>query len=364
MPAPSAGSAVPVRRARTLAQVYRRFGEVDAAETSPLYERVAVAVSESDEALSAIERAPARKRQPTLILAALHDLALAGRAPALAAAYAAGDRDAAAGAAVDTLVGMADAVVAIAARRHTKPNQTGHCAVLYPAIAEAARRAGANALGLIDIACSAALNLNVDRVRITYSNGQSLGDPSSPLELSSIMRGRPVPTGAMPEVVARIGVDRDPIDVTDADDARWLRACLSPDQPERVARLEAEMALAASAPPLLLHGDAVEVLPHAFARVPADALPVVITTWALSSYSLESRLRFLQRLDEAAAGRTVAWVSAEGVGVAPGVPTLGDRPAFGHSTLGVALFGRSALRTEAVGRCWSRGRWLAWLADS
>jgi hypothetical protein len=25
--------------------------------------------------------------------------------------------------------------------------------------------------------------------------------------------------------------------VTDADDARWLRACLPPDQPEQVARL-------------------------------------------------------------------------------------------------------------------------------
>jgi hypothetical protein len=71
-------------RARTLAQVYRHFGEVDAAGTSPLYERVAVALSESDEALRAIEAAPARKRHPTVILAALHDLALAGRAPALA----------------------------------------------------------------------------------------------------------------------------------------------------------------------------------------------------------------------------------------------------------------------------------------
>ena len=58
-------------RARTLAQVYRHFGEVDAAETSPLYERVAVALSESDEALRAIEALPARKRQPALILAAL-----------------------------------------------------------------------------------------------------------------------------------------------------------------------------------------------------------------------------------------------------------------------------------------------------
>src|SRR5713101_9108706 len=80
MPGPTAGSAVPVGRARTLAQVYRHFGEVDAAETSPLYERVAVALSESDEALRAIEAATARKRYPTVILAALHDLALAGRA--------------------------------------------------------------------------------------------------------------------------------------------------------------------------------------------------------------------------------------------------------------------------------------------
>jgi hypothetical protein len=58
--------------------VYRRFGEVDAAGTSPLYERIALALSESDEALRAIEAAPARKRQPTVILAALHSGAGSG----------------------------------------------------------------------------------------------------------------------------------------------------------------------------------------------------------------------------------------------------------------------------------------------
>ena len=356
---------MPVGRARTLAQVYRHFGEVDAAESSPLYERVAVALSESDEALRAIEAAPARKRHPTVILAALHDLALAGRAPALAAAYATADGGAAAGAAIDTLLRMTDAVVAIAVRRQTRTSETGRCAVLYPAIAEAARRVGANAVGLIDVGCSAGLNLHVDRVGITYGNGQSLGDPSSPVQVSSSVVGdRPVPPRAMPEVVARIGVDVDPVDVTDADDARWLRACLPPDQPQRVARLEAEMALAATARPLLLQGDAVEVVPDAFARVPADALPVVTTTWALSQFPLESRLRFLHCLDEAAAGRAGAWVSAEGVGVAPAIPTLGDRRAFGHSTIGLAVFDRSDLRAEAIGRCWSQGRWLAWLADS
>jgi hypothetical protein len=253
--------------------------------------------------------------------------------------------------------------VAIAMRRKTRANETGRCAVLYPAIAEAARRAGANAVGLIDVGCSAGLNLNVDRVGITYSNGQSLGDPSSPVQLSSSIVGdRPIPTRALP-AVTRVGVDLDPVDVTDADDARWLRACLWPDQPEQVARLEAEIALAATDPPLLLHGDAVEVMPDAFARVPAGALPVVTTTWTLSHFPLESRLRFLHRLDEAA-GRAVAWVSVEGVGVAPTIPTLGDRRASGHSIIGLAVFDRSALRAEAIGRCWWRGRLLAWLADS
>jgi hypothetical protein len=360
MPGPTGGGAV--GGPRTLAELYRHFGEDDAAGTSPLYERVAVALSESGEALHAIEAAPARKRHPMVILAALHDLALAGRAPALAAAYAAADGDAAAGAAIDTLLRMTDSVVSLAVRRRTRTDETGRCAVLYPAIAEAARRTGATAVGLIDVGCSAGLNLNVDRVGITYSNGQSLGDPSSPVQLScSLVGGRPVPTRAMPEVVARVCVDLDPVDVTDPESARWLRACLWPDQPERAARLDAEMALAATAPPLLLRGDAVEVLPDAVARVPADALPVVTTTWALSSFPLESRLRFLHRLDEAATGRAVAWVSAEGVGVAPAVPTLGDRRASGHSIIGLAVLDRAALRAEAIGRCWSRGRLLAWV---
>jgi hypothetical protein len=334
-----------------LAEVYRRFGE-SAAATSPLYERVALALSESEEALRAIAAAPSRRRSPTAILAALHDLALAGHAPALAAAYAARDGDAAASAAIDALR-TAD----VAGHRTVRADESGRHTVLYPAVAEAARRMGASAVGLIDVGRPAGLNLNVDRVGIAYDNGQSSGDPASPVQRSaSIVGGRPVPSGAVPEVVARVVVDRDPVDVTNKEDARWLRACLPPEQG---AALEAEIALVD--PPLLLAGEPVETLPAAFTHVPADALPVVTTTWALSALPLESRLRFLRRLDEAAR-RPVAWVSVEGVGVAPSVPTLGDRRASGHSIIGLAELDHSTLRVEAVGRCWSRGRLLAWLA--
>lgn len=338
------------------AEVYRRYADGPAG--SPLSARIARAVADSPEALRAVEAAPARRRAPALVLAALHDLALAGQAPQLAAAYA---TDAAAEVAIDTLVRMTDAVVAAATRRPVL-EATGHCAVLYPLVAEAARRAGASAVGLVDVGSPVALNLNVDRVGVTLGDGKTLGDSGSPVQVSAEVRGRAVPARAVPEVVTRVAVDPDPVDVTDAEAVRWLRACLPPDRPERRARLDAELALAAASPPELLRGAAVEVLPDALARVPAGALPVVTTTWALARFPPASRLRFLERLDEAATSRPVAWVSVEGVGVAPAVPTMGDRRASGHSILGLTLLEHRATHAEAVGRCWSRGRIVSWLA--
>jgi hypothetical protein len=173
-----------------------------------------------------------------------------------------------------------------------------------------------------------------------------------------------VPSLVMPEVSARVVVDVDPVDVTAADEARWLRACVPPDQVERAARLEGELEPATAAPPVLVRGEVVDVLPEAIASVPDVVLPVVITTWAWSGLDLEGRLRFLQRLDEAATRRPIAWVSVEGVGVAPGIPTFGDRRASGHSIIGLSVFDHSSLHATAVGRCWLRGEMLAWLADA
>jgi hypothetical protein len=349
-------------RARTLADIYRHFGETDVADTSPLYRRVAVAFADSEDAMRAIETAPPLKRHPTVILAALHDQVLQGRAPVLAEAYAARDLDRAPVAAIESLLKLTTDVVATATRRQTQTNETGRCALLYPTIAEAARRVGASAIGLVDVGCSAGLNLNVDRAGITYSDGQFLGDPSSPLQLTCEVVGEgPIPALAMPDVVARVGVDLNPVDVTDEEDARWLRACLWPDQPERVERLDAAIALASSSPPTLVAGDALDVLPDALALVPPDALPVITTTWALSYFSLEGRLRFLRRFDEAGSARPLAWVSGEGVGIAPSVPTLGDSRLAAHSIVGLAIAERGSLRVDAVGRCHPHGNWLEWL---
>ena len=191
------------------------------------------------------------------------------------------------------------------------------CAVLYPAVAEAARRLGAGAVGLVDLGSPPGVAVRLDRIGITYSDGRTLGDLAAPVQVSaSVVGPQPVPARAVPEVAARVVVER----------------------------------------------DAVGSLPGAVAAVPADALPVVITTWALSRLAVSRRPLFLERLAEVAAGRPVAWVSVEGVGVAPSVPTLGDRPASGHSITGLVVPDGTGLRAAVLGRCWSRGRFLSWLA--
>ncbi len=347
---------------RTPAEAFRRLGEAEAAGSAPLSAAVALALAGSDGALRALGAVPARARRPEAVLAALHSLALAGHAPALAAAFAAGDAGAAAVAAVDTVQRDADAVAALLARRRVRTDDTGPSTALYPAVAEAAHRVDADAVGLVALGCGAGFALQLDRVGLGYSDGRTLGDPSSPVRLSARVVGdRPVPARAVPPVVARVGVDPDPVDVTDPDDARWLRACVGPDRRERAARLEAEIALVAAEAPVLLRGDAVDVLPDALARVPAGALPVVITAWTLSGLPPADRPRLLTALESAADHRPVAWASVEGVGVAPAVPTLGDRRASGHSLVGVVVVDGPVRSAEAVGRCWSRGRVLSWL---
>ena len=249
------------------------------------------------------------------------------------------------------------------ASRRLRTDEVGRHAVLRPLVAEAARRAGASAVGLVSLGCSAGFDLHLDRVGVRYDAHPVQGDPTSPRQVAaSVVGARAVPTTRLPRVLVRVGVDREPLDVADDGADRWLRACLGPDAPAAAqAALEAEVVLARAVPRALLAGDVVDLLPAALARVPAGVLPVVTTTWALGRLRPGDRARFADGLRAAADRRPVAWVSAEGVGVAPGVPTLGDRPASGHSILAVTLLDGGASRVEVVGRCWSRGRQLSWL---
>jgi hypothetical protein len=72
-------------------------------------------------------------------------------------------------------------------------------------------RGGRGPFVLVDIGCSAGLNLIADRVDVSWTTTAGL-----PLQL------------CQPDIAARVGLDREPLDPAVEEDANWLRACLLP----------------------------------------------------------------------------------------------------------------------------------------
>jgi hypothetical protein len=137
----------------------------------------------------------------------------------------------------------------------------------------------------------------------------------------------------MPVIAARCGIDQHPIDVTDDTEARWLEACVWPDQPDRFHRLVAAIEIARQAPPELLAGDAVTSLAAGVGRVGgAPAHPVVMNSWVLNYLTPASRIAYLGELDRVGSHRDLSWIYAEAPALIPELPH-GPDPIDPHRTV-------------------------------
>ena len=94
----------------------------------------------------------------------------------------------------------------------------------------------------------------------------------------------------LPSIEARIGVDVEPIDVTDPDDLRWARACLPPETGS-LDRFDRAARLVAAHPGQVRRGDAIEELPAILDAIPDDVLPVVTDTYTAVFFADERRRR-------------------------------------------------------------------------
>ena len=87
---------------------------------------------------------------------------------------------------------------------------------------------------LIEVGASAGLLLLVDRYRYRIGDHE-FGRPGSPVVLDAQWRGDAPPPDLddVPPVASRVGIDLDPVDLTEPTTQRWLRALI---WPEDVAR--------------------------------------------------------------------------------------------------------------------------------
>lgn len=331
---------------------------------APRYAAMARRIAEDAEVLALLEQAPPEQRIPVLLFAAVHLLALEGRAPALAAHYpnlsgTPSDDDpypAFRAAALE----HADEVRHLVATRHTQTNEIGRCALWLPALAAVAAECGP--LSLVDVGASGGLNLLLPQYRFDYGEGRVVGG-ASPVTLTCSLRGDP-PTGivvpqTMPPIAAAVGLDAKPIDVHDDDAVRWLEACVWPDMTDRFHRLVAAVELARQRPPSVVEGDAVRDAARLVDGARAHGHPVVLTSWVLNYLDVEQQRAFVAALD-GCAHDDLTWIVSESPAETPGLPIPTTMPPEVLTVVSIVRWRAGRRAVQRLGTAHPHGYWLHW----
>ena len=206
---------------------------------APLYERLSLGIG-SDESLREFANG-ARPGQPpaNILFAAVHFLLLRGAQHPLREFY----RNLGGTSSEDPFPVFCDFVekyraelIPLIATRATQTNEVGRSAILHAAFRRVAMEAR-GPLNLIEIGPSAGLNMIWDHYAVRYRSADDtivLGD--SELAIDCELRGDKRPSlGPAPNIASRIGLERNPVDLSDPDRRDWLKALVWPDQAERFA---------------------------------------------------------------------------------------------------------------------------------
>jgi hypothetical protein len=309
-----------------LSDRFRRHADsLVAAHRSPLYARLMHAAADDlvtgGVVAELFERIPVPPGSvPQLrLLAALHELVLAGGAPNLARFYpSAGgteppDRtwEAAATALSENFEWIEQRL-----ERTVQTNEPGRSAVLFAVLLWLTDRHGLP-IRLLEIGASAGLNLLADRFCYVV-DGEPLGDPSSPVRFDDPWRPGPEirAHGAARSlrISARAGCDRAPLDPRDPEHQLRLVSYIWPDELERIRRLRAALELAARAPVAITSSAAADWLPEALGERREGELTVIWHS-LFRQYVSPEEWAALER--EVATGleseprRPIAWVGME-----------------------------------------------------
>lgn len=288
-------------------------------------------------------------------LGALHLMVRTGRAPELAEFYPGhGSRswDAVAAArAVESATATHRALVQNVLSGPPQTNETGRSAVLMPGYAEIARRTGLP-LSILEIGCSAGLNLLWDRFAYRYGD-RFIGDKNAPVTIEAQWRGPWCNVERLPAVVAKRGCDQAPIDLTAPGAADRLIAYVWPEQTARLARVQAAIALAQREKPPLEKADAGEWLERQLAAQVPGAATVVAHTIVWQYIAKETRQKIEALLkstgERATSAAPLAWLTLE--------QYAADLPPEVRLTLWPGG------ETKKIANAHPHGAWIEWLLE-
>lgn len=275
---------------------------------SPLYKHLTAVIAEDPDLLrilGGIEHLP----QPNVFLGAVHLLLLQGLEVELGSFYRSLTPMPRPAADVGPffrqfVLEHEDEILVIGRTRYTQTNEVRRCAALLPLVT----LAPFDRFHLIDVGCSAGLNLGLDLYG--YRWGEVTWGSSSDLVIDSDSRGM---EPAIPsfEILRRVGLDLMPVDSKDEAAVAWLDALIWPEHVERRARLRSALSVISALPLELVAGDALEMLPRVLDALPRGEPVVIMGSFVLLQFTSEEISLLTDTIDQARAARAIHRVSME-----------------------------------------------------
>jgi hypothetical protein len=197
--------------------------------------------------------------------------------------------------------------------RYVQTNEPARSSYLLPAFHVAHQLGDGRPLALIEVGCSAGLNLCFDCFTYHSADGLRYGAPESTLTLDVELRGhrRPNLPHAPTPIARRIGIDLQPIRLADRDQTRWLEALVWPEQHERRQQLLLALGIASQMPLELHAGDASHMIGDILATISAQHLPCIFQTHVLNQFPDDARARLFRAIDFASQHRPLVFISRE-----------------------------------------------------
>ena len=346
-----------------LAHLWRWFAEDLFAGSCPIYQQIARSVAEDRELLALQFSALPHAHFPPMLLAGAHYLLLDGVEHPLADVYAGRSTASPAPLFRDLCLGHEGDLLDVLNARTVQTNEVGRSALLGPALTWAAT--GQEPVQLVDVGCSAGLNLLCDRFRLDYGPMGATGPEDSPVRIDcTVSAGLPPIASQLPVIAGRVGIDLDPPDLSDPDDIRWLLACIWPGT-GRFDRASQAFAVGRANPPAVIRANALEVLPGVLHDL-GDGRIVVLNSWSYSYFPVDRRQEYVQLLAEVGRRRPVTWLVMDIPGLVELVahvtpPTGSTEP---DVLTGVLFNGAEAPQAETLAFVQSHGLSMSWLSSS
>lgn len=346
-----------------LAHLWQWFAEELFAGSCPIYEQIARSVADDRELLALQLSALPHAHFPPMLLAGAHYLLLDDVEHSLTDVYAGRSTALPAPLFRDLCLNHRGDLLEVLNARTVQTNEVGRSALLGPALTWAA--AGQGPVQLVDVGCSAGLNLLCDRFRLDYGPIGATGPADSPVRIDcTVSGGLPPIASELPVITGRVGIDLDPPDLSNPDDIRWLLACIWPGT-GRFDRASRAFEIGRSNPPTVMRGDALEVLPGVLDDL-GDGRIVVLNSWSYSYFPVERREEYVQLLAEIGHQRPVTWLVMDIPGIVDLVPHV--IPPTGSTEpdviTGVLFDGAEAPRAEILALVQSHGLSMSWLTSS